>query len=83
MDAAQQFWEKYLETLPIDHPHRRIQEAVNRFGFGDSAEMADELGQLVYEGVKTATASLEWEYALDHEPIPAVRGCVDCAQWQR
>src|SRR4030095_1066265 len=32
--------------------------------------MADELGALVLDGTKTATASLAWEYGYDGEPLP-------------
>jgi uncharacterized protein YhfF len=42
------------------------------WGFGDSPEMADELGQLVLSGTKTATCSLLWEYELEDEPVPQV-----------
>lgn len=72
MDQAQAFWEKYVATLSDDHPHRQIEPPVNRYGFGDSAEMADELGELVRQGVKDGTTSLMWEHEVDGEPIPLV-----------
>lgn len=68
--ATDHYWQTYLSTLPPDHPHRNVQYTA--WGFGDSPEMADELGRLVAEGTKTATASLEWEYEQDGEPMPAV-----------
>ena len=34
--------------------------------------MADELGGLVCQGVKTATASLVWVYEAEQEPLPKV-----------
>jgi uncharacterized protein YhfF len=34
--------------------------------------MADELGALVYAGIKTATCSLLWEYEAEGEPPPQV-----------
>ena len=54
LTAVEAFWQSYLETLPKNHPHyfHSLPEAG---GFGDSSEMADELGKLVLDGVKTAT----------------------------
>jgi uncharacterized protein YhfF len=40
------------------------------WGFGDNARLADELGNLVLSGLKTATASLPWEYEVENEAIP-------------
>lgn len=53
-------WQAYLATLPPDHPHQ--QASYTAWGFGNSSQMAQELGQLVYDGLKTATASLYWGY---------------------
>ena len=47
-------------------------EQPEAWGFSDSPEMADELGQLVLSGTKTATCSLLWEYELEDEPAPQV-----------
>jgi len=63
-------WQAYLATLPANHPHH--QATYEAWGFGDSPEMADELGQLVLAGTKTATASWFREYEADGEPIPPV-----------
>jgi len=41
------------------------------WAFGDNPELADELLRLVLSGVKTATASLLWEYEDAEEPVPA------------
>jgi len=38
--------------------------------FGDSETIADVLGQLVKQGIKTATSSLLWEYEADVEALP-------------
>jgi uncharacterized protein YhfF len=45
---------------------------VTAFAFGDSAEMADELGLLVLHGPKRATACLVAELAAADEPLPRV-----------
>ena len=50
---VQQFWQDYLATLP------KSKRASKRFpqvwAFGAGAEMADDLGGLVVQGIKTAT----------------------------
>jgi uncharacterized protein YhfF len=48
--------EKYAH-LPRDH-------------FGDSAELADELLNLVLMGKKTATCSALWQYEAEGAPVP-------------
>lgn len=65
------FWQAYLATLPENSPLRR-QPMPPAWSFGSSPEMANELGRLVQEGVKTATCSLLWEHESDGEPLPQV-----------
>ena len=63
--------------------HARLNSAPTYFGpttlevvpppawaFGDSAEQADELLQLVLDGTKTATASALWDYEAEDEALP-------------
>lgn len=38
--------------------------------FGGTAEVADDLAELIVAGVKTATASALWDYECEGEPIP-------------
>jgi uncharacterized protein YhfF len=66
-NALHTFWESYLATLPKDERDKKLPPA---WAFGDSPEMADRLGVLVCDGVKTATASLLWEYEYDRQPVP-------------
>ena len=40
------------------------------WSFGDSKDMADDLGNLVRSGIKTATCSLLWEYEFDGDALP-------------
>jgi len=40
--------------------------------WGDSPRLADELGTLILNGVKTATCSALWEYEAEDEPLPRV-----------
>lgn len=64
------FWSSYLATLPADHPHHNV--SFGAWGFGDSPEMADELGLLVLNGIKSATVSLVKEYETEGTPVPPV-----------
>lgn len=61
------FWERYLASLP---PGSRVPDTYSAWSFGDGPEMADELGALVYQGVKTATCGLWYEYKAEGEPLP-------------
>jgi uncharacterized protein YhfF len=60
----------YLETLPPDSPVRDEQYVAE--GWGDTPEMADELGALISSRTKTATCSALWEYETEDEPLPEV-----------
>ena len=64
------FWQRYLHSRP-DRDYRPARPA-NVADFGNSKEMADQLGGLVLAGVKTATSSLAWEYEVSGEALPAV-----------
>lgn len=64
------FWQRYLDTLPADHAHRRARP--DAFSFGDSPVLADELGALVRAGKKRATASLPVEFTSQGVPLPVV-----------
>ena len=68
--SIQDFWQAYLATLPADHPHHSASYSAE--GFGDSPQMAEELGQLIVQGVKTATASLLWAYEAENAALPQV-----------
>jgi uncharacterized protein YhfF len=65
----EKFWQAYLGTLPERHYHR-TQALPSAWSFGNSSQMADELGLLVRDGVKTATCSLLWEHETDGLPLP-------------
>ena len=69
-DPIEKFWWSYLETLPADSPVRDEEYAAERWG--DSPEMADELGVLISSGTKTATCSALWEYEGEAESLPKV-----------
>ena len=66
MDNLQTFWNAFLAA----QPERNLSaQPIDAFAFGDSPEMADRLGKLVYDGIKTATTSALWSYEPD-EPLP-------------
>jgi len=62
------YWETFLATLPPNSPYRNA--PYDAEGWGDSPEMADELGALIAAGTKTATCSAVWEWEADGEPWP-------------
>ncbi|HEX7740469.1 MAG TPA: ASCH domain-containing protein [Marmoricola sp.] len=56
----------YLGTQPVELVIPPV------WSFGATDEHADELLDLVLSGVKTATASAEWDYEAEGEPLPRV-----------
>jgi uncharacterized protein YhfF len=67
-ETVQTYWENFLSTLPADSLYRDknyIAEA-----WGDSPEMADELGALIAAGTKIATCSALWEWEAEGEVLP-------------
>jgi uncharacterized protein YhfF len=70
MNEIQAYWEAYLATLPSESDSSRL--SYTAWSFGDGQEMADELGELVRGGIKTATCSLLWEFEADNEKLPEV-----------
>ena len=64
------YWRSYVDTLPVNSSARDEQYVAE--GWGDSPEMADELGALIASGTKTAACSALWEYESEGEPLPKV-----------
>ena len=71
IDPPTYFWKSYLHSLPPEHPARR-RTTPEAWSFGDSPEMANRLGELVFKGIKSATTSLLWEYEFLREQPPKV-----------
>lgn len=69
-DRIEAYWNHYLETLPSDSPVR--EERYVAEAWGDSPQLADELGALIVSGTKTATCSALWEYEAEGEPLSSV-----------
>lgn len=69
-NSTQDFWQAFLNS-----PHRIVPapEKYTAWSFGNTAQMADDLGQLVLKSVKRATTSLAWIYEkFPEEKMPAV-----------
>ena len=67
-EKVQAYWQKFLSILPADSPYRT--KTCTEDGWGDSPELADELGDLIARGIKTATCSALWEWEAEDKPIP-------------
>ena len=68
--TVQAYWQKFLSTLPADSPYRTRPYIAE--GWGDSPEMADELGTLIAQSIKTGTCSAVWDWDAEGNPIPEV-----------
>lgn len=64
-----QYWQLYLASLPDATFGNKAYEANQ---FGDNSGLADELGNLVRQGVKTATCSALWEWEAEGCDIPKI-----------
>lgn len=62
--SIDQMWSRFKAKNPD------VPDQFNAWSFGNSAEMADELAELVLAGTKTATASNYALYELKNEPLP-------------
>jgi uncharacterized protein YhfF len=63
MAEVEEFWRRFVAASGVDAPY-------TAWGFGSDPEMATELGLLVRDGPKRATASLRADYDGD-DPMPA------------
>ncbi len=68
-DKVTAFWNAYRSKLPAERS-AGLPETPDAWGFGNSPQMADELGALALAGIKTATCGLLWEYEAENEPLP-------------
>jgi uncharacterized protein YhfF len=67
--TVQVYWDDFLRRHP--EQTEAVSAEFQAWAFGNSPEMADDLGNLVAQGVKTATASLVWSYEAGLEAMPA------------
>lgn len=68
--SIEDYWNFFLATLPSDTPYRGKTYVAE--GFGDHPKLADELGVLIVDGIKTGTCSALWEWEADGNPIPEI-----------
>jgi uncharacterized protein YhfF len=66
--AVRNYWRTYLDSRKSELLTHDIE--YEAWAFGNTAEMADNLGDLVKQGVKIATASLAWVYEAEDEVYP-------------
>ena len=69
-ESVKAYWQRFLATLPPDASYHS--KAYVAEGWGDGPAMADELGVLIVQGLKTATCSALWEWEAEGNPIPGV-----------
>lgn len=67
-EIVKNYWDQFLASLPPDSPYHAKTSVAE--GWGDSPQLADELGALIAEGIKTATCSALWEWEAEGNPIP-------------
>lgn len=74
MPDIEAYWQQYLATLP--ESERNITYTAE--GWGDSPQMATELGTLIAQDIKTATCSALWEWEDEGEapPEPGIKTIV-------
>jgi len=66
--AIEHYWYAFLASLPAQSQY--FGKAYVAEGFGDTPELADELGQLIASRIKTGTCSALWEWEAEGKPIP-------------
>ena len=62
------YWQEFLSTLSPDSPYHS--KAYIAEGWGDNPALADELGVLIVQGIKTATCSAVWAWEAEGNPVP-------------
>ncbi|HSL43333.1 MAG TPA: ASCH domain-containing protein [Anaerolineales bacterium] len=67
-ETIKNYWEQFLASLPPDSPYHTKTYVAE--GWGDSPALAEELGALIVQGIKTATCSALWEWQAEGNPIP-------------
>jgi uncharacterized protein YhfF len=69
-DVIKGFWNQFIDQNPNLEYQRNYK--LDAWSFGNTKEMADDLGSLVMEGKKTATCSLLRAYRGEEDEIPRV-----------
>jgi uncharacterized protein YhfF len=69
-EATEKFWNSFCHANAITEANYEV------VAFGDSPEMADDLGHLILNGPKRATAGLYRDFENDLETLPKTGGYV-------
>jgi uncharacterized protein YhfF len=77
--AVEAFWQAYLASLPAGA--ERPEEPYEIGYFADNEQDADELGELVRAGTKTATCGSLWWYEAENEAPPKVGDLFIVTNW--
>ncbi len=68
-ESVDAYWHRFLGTRSLlDSTYHHKEYVAEQFG--DTPELADELGKLILEGVKTGTSSSLWEWEAENKLIP-------------
>ena len=62
------YWYAFLHSLPPES--RYFGKTYIAEAFGDNPDLAQELGLLVVDGIKSGTCSALWEWIAEGNPIP-------------
>jgi uncharacterized protein YhfF len=66
--TVEHYWYAFLGSLPSNSSYFGKTYVAEEFG--DNPKLANELGHLVANGIKTGTCSALWEWEADGRPIP-------------
>jgi uncharacterized protein YhfF len=69
-EPVKAYWQAFLSTLPPDSSYRAKTYIAE--GWGDGPEMADELGALIVQEIKTGTCSAVLAWEAEGSTIPEV-----------
>lgn len=78
--ALADFWQSFLASLPQGSEFSL--KSFDAWSFCDNKEDANELGDLVKAGIKTATCSLIWAYEIEKEELPRVGDLSIITNWE-
>jgi uncharacterized protein YhfF len=68
--TVEDYWQTFLSSLPKDSPYHTKTYIAE--GWGDSPALADKLGALIVQRIKTASCSTLWEWQAEGNSIPEV-----------
>lgn len=78
--SVKKMWENYLAS--IGHDISNINKNYNSWHFCDNEKDANDLAELVKQGVKRATTGLYYFYELESEALPKVGDLNIITDWQ-